>query len=266
MKRNNILAYLLFALTAVLPVLYVCYKVFLPGYTVLFEGFLICADVLNVIMLGVCIAMLLFKDKSIGKAAMILLESAVVILPVSRNIMTALMYNTFTVTDDFAVILYLALVVVMVITGFIYTKAIWMRAVMITLFTVTISCNLLYGSLSAMFGYQKTRDVADLPSPDGIHSARVIEYGDDDNRSWLYKAVFTYNSAQSFSIGPAELMKDWNFIDDYPEENNLHLKEEESPLDEDTQITWPADGEIRIQDRTYTYDGEKVTQPPEPPM
>jgi len=257
---------MLFALTAFFPLLYVGYKIFLPGYTVLFEGFLICADVQNVIMLGICIAMLIFRNKSAGRVAKILLGSSVVILPVSRSIMTAVMHYTYTVTDNLATILYLASIVLMMITVFFYIKSVFIRVCVCILFALIMSCASFFNIVSLVFSSEKNRDIGEIPSPDGVYCARVIEYSDDDNRSWLSLAVFVYNRAQSFSIGPVEFMKEWEFINDYPENNNPHLREGEQPLDFITQIEWTDNGEIRIQNKTYSYDGEQVTEPPEPPL
>ena len=104
--------------------------------------------------------------------------------------------------------------------------------------------------VSYVFSYQNPRKIADIPAPDGIHHVRVIEYADDDNVNWLYKAVYSYNSAESFSISSIEFVKSWKFIEDYPEEKDLHNWETGS-LDENTDITFNDNGTITIKGRTY---------------
>ena len=259
MKKNHLFTYILFVLAAAFPVLYICCLIFLPGYTVCFESLKICAAVQNIIMLGVCIAMLISKERRIGRPAGILLSISLVLLPVSRYLMTVVLENSHIISHLWDALIYLALIIVMFITVIIYSKAEWPRIAAIVLFGILFVYSGFYGAVSWAFSYEKIRDVADIASPDGIHSVRVIEYADDDNRSWLYKAVYSYNSMESFSIGSVEFLKDWSYLNDYAEDSVY-------ALDENTQISWTDNGEIMIQDKTYSFDGEQVTEPPETPL
>lgn len=253
MKRNNILSYLLFALTALFPLFYLIRRVFLPGYIVLFDGWTICADVLHIILIVICSAMLIFRDKTVGRLAKVLLILSMMLLPVGRLLLAVSIEIKVTTWDS---LLYLACVVVLVITVWIYVKATYLMIIETILFAVVMGISLLYCSFALMFSYEKIGDLADIPSPDGIHHIRVVEYGDDDNVDWRHKIVYSYDSTRSFSIGAFEFVKDWRRIEDF------YLSE----FDEKTQITFEDNGKIILKDKTYTYDGEKVTEPPEPPL
>lgn len=247
-KRNNILAYILFALSVPFPIMYIAYLIFLKDYTILFESLPIWADVLNVIMLGICTALLIFKDKSAGKPAKIMLGLSLIILPVSRSIMIEIMIHTY-MLDTFTSILFLALIIEMIFTAFVYIKAVWARVFLCILLAVTMSYSAISSFPIHLFIYEKKSDICEITAPDNIHSIRVIEY-ESQNRTTLMKVVYAYNSVESFSVGPVEFVKDWYIIDDY--------KEETRPLDENTQITFPDNETVKLQDEIYTYDGKRV--------
>ena len=101
----------------------------------------------------------------------------------------------------------------------------------------------------------------------------MVEYADDDDVNWLYKAVYSYNSAESFSIGSIEFVKDWKFIEHYRNEDGrkvlkdgVWIEQHDTSLDENTDIMFNDNGTITVKDKTYTYNGERVTEPSEPPL
>lgn len=251
MKRNNILSYLLFGMTAVFPVVYLVVRLFLPDYTVLFNGLIICADVRNVIMIGICIAMLLFKDKTVGRAAKVLLIASLMLLPVSRLLM---IWNTDVSVGTWDSVIYLFMIVILIVTVWKYIRVIPLMAAGIVVFSVVMGMSLFYSSVSLLFSYGKIGDIADIPSPDGIHHVRVVEYADDDVKDYHIKNVYVYNSEESFSIGPIEFLKDRKRIG------------EEHEIDVDSQITFQDNGTFTVKDRTYTYGGKYVPEPSEPPL
>ncbi|MBQ9679791.1 MAG: hypothetical protein IJV48_03795 [Ruminococcus sp.] len=255
MKRNNLLFYVLFGMTAVFPIFYSCRRIFLHGYTVLFDGWIICADVRNIIMIGICTAMLIFKDKRAGRMAKILLIFSLMLLPVSRLLMIICFaegyIGTISTLDS---VIYLSVIVILIVTAWIYIKANWLMTIEIIIFCVLLGISVFYSIFPLMFAYEKVSDVVDIPSPDGIHHVRVIEYADDDVKDWHIKVVFTYNSAESFSIGSMEFMKDYCLID------------QDHEIDIDSQITFQDNETITVKNKTYTYDGEYVAESPEPPL
>lgn len=266
-KRNNLLSYLLFGMTAVFLILYIGYRLFLSDYSVLFDRWFICADVWNGVMIGVCIALLIFRDKRMGTAAKVLLISALLLLPTDRFLMVRMIDASYVVPGTWDTIVYLAAAIVLAVTVCFYIKTAAPKILAVLLFGIVFVIGGFFDLGSYLFSYEKIRDVADIPSPDGIHHVRVLEYADDDNRDWRLKAVFAYNSAESFSIGSIEFQKDWAYISQYNEEDNPHLAfYDDTPLDVNTQITFDDDGTVTIQEKTYTYDGEPVSEPPEPPL
>lgn len=265
MKRNNILSYILFALTAFFPVLYVGYSLFLKDYTILFEKLTLWADVLNVALIGISAAMLSFKEKQISRIAKVMLILSAVLLPVGRFLMARVLYPSYVIPGNLDTVIYIVTFIVLAITVYFYIQTEGSKIIIVLIISVIFAVG---GSLSLLhyvFSYQKPRTIADIPSPDGVHHIRVIEYADDDNADWLYKAVFSYNSAESFSIGQVEFVKGWSYIEDYPEANNPKNRNSAS-LDERSDITFHNYGTITIKDKTYTYDGEPVTEPSEPPL
>ena len=252
-KRNNILAYILFALSVPFSIMYAAYLIFLKDYTILFESLPIRADILNVIILGICTAMMIFKDKRIGKVALVLLSISVILLPVNRYLMACVLRSSYTLVGIWDTVIYLAAAVVMIITACFYTKNEGSKILAALLFSIIFVFSGCLTVGSYLFSYGKNRDIAEFPAPDGVHSVRVIEYADDDNDSWLYKAVFAYNSEESFSVGPVEFVKDFLIIN--------HFRENSVPFDENTQITFPDNKTVKIQDEIYTYDGKRVIEP-----
>ena len=69
---------------------------------------------------------------------------------------------------------------------------------------------------------------------------------------------FSEDSTHSFSVGAFEFIKDWHEVKDFYWEN--------PPFDENTDITFKDNGTITLKDKTYTYDGKEVTEPPEPAL
>ena len=250
MKRNNILAYILFALTVIFPVLYAGYLLFLKGYTILFDSLTVWADVLNVILIGICAAMLLFKDKRIGKIAAAMLIQSVFLLPINRYLMARVLNHSYIVVGTWDMIVYLAAAIVMIVTVCIYVKPEGLKIYAALFFCIIFAGSGSYTFMHYVFSYQNPREIAEIPAPDGIHHVRVIEFADDDNASWLYKGVFSYNSAESFSVGPIEFVKDWKSIAKYPEEGNPHDGNTTS-LDENTEIIFNDNATITIKGRTY---------------
>lgn len=255
MKRNNILSYILFALTALFPTMYVLRRLFLPRYTVLFDGRMICADVLNIIMIGICTAMLIFKDKRVGSVVKVLLIVALMLLPVGRFL---LFTKTEVYPGNVDTLIYLAAIGVLIVTVWKYVKAPYLMILEIIAFCILMGLTLVFSMFSLMFSYGKIGDLAEIPSSDGIHHVRVVEYADDDNRDWHHKIVYSYDSTHSFSVGVLEFMKDWREVEDFYEQS--------PPFDENTDITFNDNGTITLKDKTYTYDGKRVTEPSEPPL
>lgn len=253
MKRNNILTYLLFALTAFFPVLYLGYSLFLKGYTILFKSLTLWADVLNVLLIGICTAMLIFKDKRSGKVATAMLILSVFLLPIDRYLMARILNKSYIIPGTWETVLYLVAAIVMIVTACFYIKNEGLKILVALAFSIIFAFSGFHNFMVFMFSYGKPSNIADIPAPDGIHHVRVIEYAHYkhyENDSWLYKAVYSYNSAESFSIGPIEFVKDWKFIEDYPEEKDLHNWETGS-LDENTDITFNDNSTITIKGRTY---------------
>lgn len=255
MKRNNILSYILFALTALFPTMYVLRRLFLPRYTVLFDGRMICADVLHIILLGMCITMLVFKDKNVGRVAKVLLILSMMLLPVGRFLLAKI---TEKLPATWESLLYLICVVVLVITVWFYVKSPYLMIIEFLVFSLVMGCSLFFSGANYIFAFEKLGDLADIPSPDEIHHLRVIEYADDDNRDWHHKIVYSYDSTHSFSVGVLEFIKDWREVEDFYEQS--------PPFDENTDITFNDNGTITLKDKTYTYDGKRVTEPSEPPL
>ena len=244
MKRNNILSYILFILSALFPVLFGIHHLFLSGYIVLFDGLIICADIRNIVMIGICAAMLIFRDKRVGRVAKALLVLSVMLLPVSRLLM---IWFTEAYPGTWDSVIYLFVVVIMIVTVWMYIKVNWLMTVEVIIFSVLMGICVLYSTFALLFSYGKIGDVADISSTDGIHHVRVVEYEDDDVKDRHIKAVYAYNSAESFSIGPIEFMKDWHLIDECDD------------IDTDSQIAFQDNGTVTVQDRTFTYDGARVT-------
>lgn len=255
MKRNNILSYILFALTALFPTMYVLRRLFLPRYTVLFDGWMLCADVLHIILLGMCITMLVFKDKNVGRVAKVLLILSMMLLPVGRFLLAKI---TEKLPATWESLLYLICVVVLVITVWFYVKSPYLMIIEFLVFSLVMGCSLFFSGANYIFAFEKLGDLADIPSPDEIHHLRVIEYADDDNRDWHHKIVYSYDSTHSFSVGVLEFIKDWREVEDFYEQS--------PPFDENTDIMFNDNGTITVKDKTYTYNGERVTEPPEPPL
>ena len=255
MKRNNILSYILFALTALFPTMYVLRRLFLPRYTVLFDGRMICADVLHIILLGMCITMLVFKDKTVGRGAKVLLILSMMLLPVGRLLLAKI---TEKLPATWESLLYLICVVVLVITVWFYVKSSYLMIIEFLVFSLVMGCSLFFSGANYIFAFEKLGDLADIPSPDEIHHLRVIEYADDDNRDWHHKIVYSYDSTHSFSVGVLEFMKDWREVEDFYEQS--------PPFDDNTDITFNDNGTITLKDKTYTYDGKRVTEPSESPL
>lgn len=255
MKRNNILSYILFALTALFPTMYVLRRLFLPRYTVLFDGWMLCADVLHIILLGTCITMLVFKDKTVGRGAKVLLILSMMLLPVGRFLLAKI---TEKLPATWESLPYLICVVVLVITVWFYVKSPYLMIIEFLLFSLVMGCSLFFSGANYIFAFEKLGDLADIPSPDEIHHLRVIEYADDDNRDWHHKIVYSYDSTHSFSVGVLEFMKDWREVEDFYEQS--------PPFDENTDITFNDNGTITLKNKTYTYDGKRVTEPSEPPL
>ena len=273
MKRNNILTYLLFALTAFFPVLYLGYSLFLKGYTILFKSLTLWADVLNVLLIGICTAMLIFKDKRIGKVATAMLILSVFLLPIDRYLMARILNKSYIIPGKWETALYLVAAIVMIVTACFYIKNEGLKILVALAFSIIFVFSGFFPLVSYVFSYQNPRKIADIPAPDGIHHVRVVEYADDDNVNWLYKAVYSYNSAESFSIGSIEFMKDWKFIEHYRNEDGwkvlkdgVWIEQHDTSFDENTDITFNDNSTITIKDKTYTYDGKEVTEPPEPPL
>lgn len=264
-KRNNILSCLLFILTALFPLLYLGRLLFLRDYTVLFERLTLWADILNVLLIGICTALLICKDKQIGRTPKVMLILSAVLLPVGRFLMARVLESSYLIPGTWSTVIYLVtfIVLVMTICFFIKNKESKVIAILLIVIIFTVGGSL--DVISYVFSFQNPRTIAEIPSPDGVHHIRVIEYADDDNENWLYKAVFSYNSAESFSIGSIEFMKDRAYIEDYPEAENPHFRHRAS-LDENTDITFHDNGTITIKDITYTYSGEKVIAPDESPL
>lgn len=250
--RNNILSAVLFALTALFPTLYVLRRLFLPGYTVIFDGRMICADVLNIIMISICTAMLIFKDKRVGSVAKVLLIVALILLPVGRFL---LFTKTEVYPGNVDTLIYLAAIGVLIVTVWKYVNAPYLMILEIIAFCILMGFTLVFSMFSLMFSYGYIGNLADIPSPDGVHHVRVVEYADDDVKDYRHKAVYVYNAADSFSVGPMEFMKDWHFIESTSEK-----------LDVNKDIVFKDNETITVKRNTYTYDGEKVTEPPEPPL
>ena len=255
MKRNNILSYILFALTALFPTMYVLRRLFLPRYTVLFDGWMLCADVLHIILLGMCITMLVFKDKTVGRGAKVLLILSMMLLPVGRFLLAKI---TEKLPATWESLLYLICVVVLVITVWFYVKSSYLMIIEFLVFSLVMGCSLFFSGANYIFAFEKLGDLADIPSPDEIHHLRVIEYADDDNRDWHHKIVYSYDSTHSFSVGVLEFMKDWREVEDFYEQS--------PPFDDNTDITFNDNGTITLKDKTYTYDGKRVTEPSESPL
>lgn len=253
MKRNNILACLLFVLTALFPLFYLVRRVFLPDYTVLFDGWRIAAAGLHIILLGVCITMLFFKDKSVGRLAKVLLILSMMLLPVGRLLVAVSTEMKVTTSES---LLYLAGVAGLVATAWVYVKATHLMITMITVFALVMGFSLSYSSFNFIFAFEKLGDLADIPAPDGIHHIRVIEYADDDNIDLHHKIVYSYDGTQSFSVGAVEFLKDFCTISDFYE----------SEFDENTDISFEDRVTVTLIDKTYTYAGEQVTEPPLPPL
>lgn len=251
MRRNNILSYILFSLTALYPMLFAIRLLFLSGYTVLFDSLIICADARNIIMIGICIAMLIFKDKRVGRLAKVLLILSLMLLPVSRLLMIWFTEVTVGMWDS---VIYLLLIAVMIVTVWKYVKANWLMTAEIILFCALMGISLFYSAVALLFAYGKMGEVADIPSPDGIHHIRVVGYEDDDVKSFHIKALYAYNNAESFSIGSVEFMKD------------RHLIYESHESDLDSQISFRVNGTVTVLDRTYTFEGKHVPEPSEPPL
>lgn len=245
MKRNNILTYILFALTAVFPVLYAGYSLFLKGYTILFESLTVWADVLNVLLIGICVAMLLFKDKRIGKVATAMLILSVFLLPIDRYLMICVLMKSCIAVGILDIVIYHASAIIMIITACFYVKNKGLKILVVLVFSIIFAVSGFNNFIINLFGYQNPR-VTEISAPDGIHHVRVIEFTDYG----LYKVVYSYNSAESFSIGPIKFAKDWKFIEDYPEEKDLHNWDTGS-LDENTDITFNDNATITIKGRTY---------------
>lgn len=255
MKRNSILSYLLFGMTALFPLLYLVRRVFLPDYTVLFDGWMICADALHIILLGMCITMLVFKNKTVGRGAKVLLILSMMLLPVGRFLLAIITEKLPTTWES---MLYLVCVVVLVITVWFYVKSPYLMIIEFLVFSLVMGFSLFFSGANYIFAFEKLGDLADIPSPDGIHHVRVVEYADDNNADWHHKIVYSYDSTQSFSVGAFEFMMDWHEVKDFYIEN--------PPFDENTDITFKDNGTITLKDKTYTYDGKEVTEPPEPPL
>lgn len=273
MKRNNILTYLLFALTAFFPVLYLGYSLFLKGYMILFESLTLWADVLNVLLIGICTAMLICKDKRLGKIATAMLILSVFLLPIDRYLMARILNKSYIIPGTWETVLYLVAAIVMIVTACFYIKNEGLKILVALAFSIIFVFSGFFPLVSYVFSYQNPRDIADIPAPDGIHHVRVVEYADDDNVNWLYKAVYSYNSAESFSIGSIEFVKDWKFIEHYRNEDGwkvfkdgVWIEQHDTSFDENTDITFNDNGTITLKDKTYTYDGKEVTEPPEPPL
>ena len=240
MKRNNILTYLLFALTAFFPVLYLGYSLFLKGYMILFESLTLWADVLNVLLIGICTAMLICKDKRLGKIATAMLILSVFLLPIDRYLMARILNKSYIIPGTWETVLYLVAAIVMIVTACFYIKNEGLKILVALAFSIIFV-------FSSFF-----------PAPDGIHHVRVVEYADDDNVNWLYKAVYSYNSAESFSIGSIEFVKDWKFIEHYRNEDGwkvfkdgVWIEQHDTSFDENTDITFNDNATITIKGRTY---------------
>lgn len=258
MKRNNILTYILFALTAFFPVLYLGYSLFLKGYTILFKSLTLWADVLNVLLIGICTAMLIFKDKRIGKVATAMLILSVFLLPIDRYLMARILNESYIIPGTWETVLYLVAAIVMIVTACFYIKNEGLKILVALAFSIIFVFSGFFPLVSYVFSYQNPRDIADIPAPNGIHHVRVIEYADDDNVNWLYKAVYSYNSAESFSIGSIEFMKDWKFIEHYRNEDGwkvlkdgVWIEQHDTSFDENTDITFNDNSTITIKGRTY---------------
>lgn len=252
MRRNNILSYILFSLTALFPTLYVLRRLFLPGYTVIFDGRMICADIMNIIMIGICTTMLIFKEKCVGSVAKVLLIVALMLLPVGRFL---LFTKTEVYPGNVDTLIYLAAIGVLIVTVWKYVKAPYLMKLEIIAFCILMGLTLVFSMFSLMFSYGKIGDLADIPSSDEIHHVRVVEYADDDVKDYRHKAVYVYNAADSFSVGPMEFMKDWHFI---------YITSEAIEVESD--ISFKDDGTVTVKKNTYTYGGKKVTEPSEPPL
>lgn len=255
LKPNNILSYIIFALTVLFPLLYLVRRVFLPDYTVLFDGWMLCADALHIILLGVCIVMLVFKDKTVGRGAKVLLILSMMLLPVGRFLLAIITEKLPTTWES---LLYLVCVVVLVITVWFYVKSPYLMIIEFLVFSLVMGFSLFFSGANYIFAFEKLGDLADIPSPDGIHHVRVVEYADDNNADWHHKIVYSYDSTQSFSVGVLEFIKDWREVEDFYEQS--------PPFDENTDIMFNDNGTITVKDKTYTYNGERVTEPPEPPL
>ena len=116
MKRNNILSYILFALTAFFPVLYVGYSLFLNDYTILFDKLTLWADVLNVALIGISAAMLSFKEKQISRIAKVMLILSAVLLPVGRFLMARVLYPSYVIPGNLDTVIYIVTFIVLAIT------------------------------------------------------------------------------------------------------------------------------------------------------
>lgn len=258
MKRNNILTNLLFALTAFFPVLYLGYSLFLKGYTILFESLTLWADVLNVLLIGICTAMLIFKDKRLGKVATAMLILSVFLLPIDRYLMARVLNEAYIIVGIWEIASYLVSAIVMIITVCFYIKNEGLRILVVLAFGIIFAFSGFHNFMVFMFSYGKPSNIADIPAPDGIHHVRVVEYADDDNVNWLYKAVYSYNSAESFSIGSIEFVKDWKFIEHYRNEDGwkvlkdgVWIEQHDTSFDENTDFTFNDNSTITIKGRTY---------------
>lgn len=254
MKRNNIIVGILFAFNLLCFVVYIFYKLFLPEYTLFFPGMDIFAAVLFSVMMILFLLLLFNKDRQLSKTHQVLLcVTVAVLIPLNKLFVALIIYGADYFESGWQAVIFILLLITAGVTVALYNSPTWLKAFALIAFIPLISLTAFYNVGLAMFTPTNAREIEFIDSPDGTHSVVITDYTDPGSIAERRDA-HVYDAAGSLKAGSISLRKNWKY-----------LSRVESPFEDDS-IIWLSDSQVKVDSRIYNCDGERVTEPPEPPL